>query len=171
MNDEHQTTGGNDPQGTGGTRATPPAAPAAAPAAPEQRRWGWLVPAVTFLLGLVLGGIIIFAQQSGRDAASSGGAGTPTPTTATSVPSGTTSSPVAVVRVPAECLSVADDSKALVDVASSAVTAARDLDAAALADAVRRLDEAQKKVTASADTCRQVEATLPTLSETSSPTT
>ncbi|MEO7059462.1 MAG: hypothetical protein ABI083_07080 [Lapillicoccus sp.] len=125
---------------------------------------------MTFVVGLALGGIVVFAQQSGSNTASSGGRSTPT-TTVTTPPTGAQSSQVAVVRVPAACLSVADDAKAMVDVATKAVTAARDLDAAALATAVRQLDEAQKAVTASASACREVQATLPTATATSSPTT
>ncbi|MDQ2756184.1 MAG: hypothetical protein M3Y71_06410 [Actinomycetota bacterium] len=126
---------------------------------------------MTFLVGLVLGGLVIFAQQSGQDTASSGGTSTPSNSVTATTPTGSaSSSPVAVVRVPAECLTVADDSQALVDVAAGAVTAARDLDAAALADAVRKLDTAQKAVTASAAACRQVQASLPTVSSTEATT-
>lgn len=128
------------------------------------RQWGWLIPGVTFLVGIVLGGAVVFAQQSGPDTASpSTGTGTPS-SSATATSSDAASSPVAVVRVPQACLSVADDSQALVDVAGRAVTAARDLDAAALATAVRQLDAAQKVVSASASACREVQATLPTVS-------
>ncbi|MEO3938740.1 hypothetical protein V3N99_18585 [Dermatophilaceae bacterium Soc4.6] len=135
------------------------------------RRWGWLIPGVTFLVGIVLGGLVVFAQQSGQDTASSGGSSTPSRSVTATPTDSSSSSAVAVVRVPKECLTVADDSQALVDVATGAVTAARNLDAAALADAVRQLDAAQKAVTASAAACRQVQASLPTVTSTDAATT
>lgn len=151
----------SDPQDVA-TRATTPA-----PAPKEPRRWGWLVPAATFLLGLALAGIVVSAQNSGSSTASSGGSSTVTVAPTTGPPS----SPVAVVEVPAACLSVADDAKALVDVAATAVTAARNLDASALSAAVRQLDDAQKAVTSSADACRAIQATLPSTTAAPSPTT
>ncbi|MEO9152354.1 MAG: hypothetical protein ABI243_08125 [Lapillicoccus sp.] len=156
MSDKPSTTRSTDSEGPGGTSST-----GSSPR--EPRRWGWLVPGVTFLIGLVLGGVVIFAQQSGRDSAATEGKSTPSATATTTAPSGAGTAD-AVVRVPAACLRVADDSKALVDIASKAVGAARDLDAAALADAVRQLDTAQKAVTSSADACRAVQASLPTVS-------
>ncbi len=164
MNDRPTMRGSGTPPTGGDDAKTSPTPPPQ-----EPRRWGWLVPGVTFLLGLALGGIVVFAQQSGSDTASSGSSSTPTTGVTSSTPNGPQSSSDAVVLVPAECLSVADDAKAMVDIATGAVAAARDLDAAALSAAVRQLDEAQKAVTASANSCREVQATLPT--STSSPTT
>jgi hypothetical protein len=157
-----QPSGSSTPSNSqeGGNRAP-------APAPKEPRRWGWLVPAATFLLGLALAGIVVSAQNSGSSTASSGGSSTVTVAPTTGPPS----SPVAVVEVPAACLSVADDAKALVDVAATAVTAARNLDASALSAAVRQLDDAQKAVTSSADACRAVQATLPSTTAAPSPTT
>ncbi len=163
MNEKPPTPGSSpsDPEDRT-DRANTPAAPPR-----EPRRWGWLVPAVTFLLGLALAGIVVTAQNSGSSTASSGG----TSSTATVSPTnGPPSSPVAVVEVPAACLSVADDAKALVDVAATAVTAARNLDASALSAAVRQLDDAQKAVTASADACRAVQTTLPSATPPPTPT-
>lgn len=164
MNDKPPTTGSTNASNNG-TGAKP------APLHREPRRWGWLIPGVTFLVGLALGGVIVFAQQSGSNTASSGGRATPNTTVTVTPPTGAPSSQVAVVQVPAACLSVADDAKAMVDIATNAVTAARNLDAASLATAVRQLDEAQKAVTASATACRAVQATLPTATATSSPAT
>lgn len=164
MNEKPPTPGSRTP-GDPEDRTNRANTPAAPPR--EPRRWGWLVPTVTFLLGLALAGIVVSAQNSGSSTASSGATSTATATPTT----GPSSSQVAVVEVPAACLSVADDAKALVDVAATAVTAARNLDATALSAAVRQLDEAQKAVTSSADACRAIQATLPSTTPTSSPTT
>lgn len=163
MNNQPPTSGSPTPPNPEDrtNRANTPAAPPR-----EPRRWGWLVPTVTFLLGLALAGIVVSAQNSGSNSASSGGTSTVTVTPTTGPPS----SQVAVVEVPAACLSVADDANALVDVAATAVTAARNLDASALSAAVRQLDDAQKAVTASANACRAMQATLPSTTPTPSPT-
>lgn len=164
--DDEPTTGSGHP-----SNADTHAKPAPAPSPGEPRRWGWLIPGVTFLVGLALGGIVVFAQQSGSNTASSGGTSTPSPSVTLTPPGGEQSSQVAVVKVPSACLSVADDARNMVDIAAKAVSAARDLDAAALASAVRQLDEAQKAVTSSATACRSVQALLPTATATPSPTT
>ncbi len=125
------------------------------------RTW-WLLPALTFLVGLVLGGIVIGAVRSGDSSTTA----TPTPSATSTTPdpgaSTTTAPAVATVVVPAECLQVADDSRGLVDLTQQAAAAVRDLDAAKLSDLVRQIDTAQTTLRQHADACRAVEASIDT---------
>ena len=143
---------------------TTPATPATPPAAkPPTRavgaRW-WLIPAVTFVIGLLLGGVVVGALRSGSaevagDASPSATATGPQPTsTGTGLPA------TATVVVPAECLDVARDSQTLVELTEQAASAARDLDAGRLSDVVRQIDEAQTTLRTHAEACRAVDASL-----------
>ena len=62
--------------------------------------------------------------------------------------------------MPAECLDVARDSQALVELTEQAASAARDLDAGRLSDVVRQIDEAQTTLRTHAEACRAVDASL-----------
>ena len=120
----------------------------------------WLIPALTFLVGVLLGGVIIWVSTSG----SGSGLNTAIPTaTETVIPSdGTSSSGTdATLSVPAQCLQVADDSKAVVDLVNESVAAARDLDASKLSDLVRQIQAAQQTLQADATSCRLAKASLP----------
>jgi hypothetical protein len=121
----------------------------------------------------VLGGLFVGALRGGStdptaDVAPSASTA-PTPSA-----SGTALPATATVVVPAECLQVAQDSQALVDLTSKAASAARDLDASKLSDVVRQIDEAQKTLRNHADACRAVDASISsgaTPSTTQAPTT
>ena len=104
------------------------------------RGWTLLLPAIAFLLGLLLGGVLIGAS---RDDGTSAAGGSPTP-----LPSATTSPAAAdvTVTVPGPCVQAANranDAYALVD---RGVRAARDLDARALADLVAEVQRERPQV-------------------------
>lgn len=126
----------------------------------------WLIPAVTFLVGLGIGMWILGAVRS-----SSGSISSETPTVTTTVTStptgfagtaGTGGTAVATARVPAECLQVDDDARRLANLSNQALAAARDLDASRLSDIVRQIGEAQSTLSAHADTCRAARTTVTT---------
>ncbi len=128
-----------------------PAAPAATPG-PRRSRARWIVPLVTFVLGLVLGaGGIGLALRGGPEPAPAAAPPTASPSPATGES--------AQVAVPRACLRIADEAKVLQDRIDQAVAAARDLDAAELSDLVRQIDEQQTAIRASSDVCRQGVAT------------
>jgi hypothetical protein len=139
---------------------------------PGGSRW-WLIPALTFLVGLVLGGVVVGAMRGGN-AGSTAEVAPSTSAVPTPSASGTALPATATVVVPAECLQVAQDSQALVDLTSQAASAARDLDAGKLSDVVRQIDEAQTTLRTHAQACRAVDASLSsgaTPSTTLAPTT
>ena len=144
----------------------PPATPArSAPATTGQppravgARW-WLIPAVTFVIGLVLGGALVGALRP--ESAEVAGDALPSPTSTGPQPTTTVTGAPATgtVVVPAECLDVARDSQALLDLTEQAVAAARDLDAGRLSDIVRQIDEAQTTLRTHTQACRAVDASL-----------
>lgn len=121
-----------------------------------------MIPALTFLVGVILGGVIIWVSTS--SSRSNSGISTAIPTVAETVtPSHSASSPgtAATLSVPAQCLQVADDSKAVVDLVNQSVNAVRDLDASKLSDLVRQIQAAQKTLQADATSCQQATASLP----------
>lgn len=116
-------------------------------------RW-WLIPAVTFLVGLVLGGGVIALAGLGSDGTPSAGS------TTTPVPSPTrTTAPDLVV--PGDCVQVATDSQALLSLVDEAAQAARDLDAAKLSDLVAELRAQQQIVRDQAAACQSAAAATP----------
>ena len=66
--------------------------------------------------------------------------------------------------MPAECLQVADHSQTIADLVNQSVEAARDLDAARLGELVRQIQPAPTTMQGHAATCKQAQATLPTVS-------
>lgn len=115
-------------------------------------RPSWFVPVITFVVGLLLGGLVVGAVRSGDGSA---GVGTGTPTA--SAPPGATGSggpTTATLVVPAACLKVSDDAAELNDLARRAVQAARDLNASELSTAVREIDTAQSTLRQHASACR-----------------
>lgn len=124
-------------------------------------RQRWFIPVITFVVGLLLGGLVIGALRSGDSGSTAPDAAT-TPTGSASVPgSGSTASPTtATVVVPAECLKVSDDATAVNDLVRRAVTAARDLDASALSAVVREIDTAQTALRQHAEACKNAQASI-----------
>ncbi|MEO7447315.1 MAG: hypothetical protein ABI336_03490 [Humibacillus sp.] len=122
-------------------------------------RW-WVIPALTFLVGLVLGGVVIGALRPVTP-----GAAADLSPSASATPTGQGSTgarlpATATVVVPAECLEVAGDSQNLVELTQQAAAAARDLDASRLSEIVRQIDTAQSTLRGHADACRAVKGSL-----------
>lgn len=119
----------------------------------------WFVPAITFVVGLLLGGLLIGALRSGDSGTAPPDASASS--TASTTGAGSTAAPTtATVVVPAECLKVSTDAAALNDLAKRAVTAARDLNASELSSVVREIDTAQTALRQHADACRDVQAAI-----------
>ena len=113
---------------------------------PGRGRWSWLLPALTFLVGLALGGLVL------------GGDGDP-PRAAAPVPAGGEPSPPPdpgdlLVRVPEPCLRVADEAEQAVATLDRAVDAARSLDARRLQDVVDDVQRLRPRLEDLADRCR-----------------
>ncbi len=144
------------------TTPPPPTTPSTPTATGPSGGVMWMIPALTFLAGVILGGVIIWVSTSSSRSNSGTGAAIPTvtktltPTDGTSVP-GT----AATLSVPAQCLKVADDSKAVMDLVNQSVAAARDLDASKLSDLVRQIQAAQKTLQTDAASCQHATASLP----------
>ena len=133
------------------------------PTAPVESvgRQRWFIPVITFVVGLLLGGLVIGALRSGDTGTASPDASTSPSASATGPASGGTAAPTtATVVVPAECLKVSADASALNDLARRAVTAARDLNASDLSAVVREIDTAQTALRQHADACRDVQASI-----------
>ena len=122
-------------------------------------RQRWFIPVITFVVGLLLGGLVIGALRSG-DSGTASPVTSASPTASATGTGGTAAPTTATVVVPAECLQVSDDAAALNDLAKRAVTAARDLNASELSGVVREIDTAQKALRQHADACRKVQAAI-----------
>ncbi|GAA5029553.1 hypothetical protein GCM10023258_26040 [Terrabacter aeriphilus] len=122
-------------------------------------RW-WFIPAITFLVGLLLGGVVIGVLRPGTPDATAGVSPSSSAPTSDAGPTGTRAASTATVVVPAECLEVAQDSQSLVELTKEAAGAARDLDAGKLSEVVRQIDTAQTTLRTHADACRAVDASL-----------
>ena len=112
----------------------------------------WLLPALTFLVGLLLGGAVVGLSTSG-DADDGAAASRPTQTV-TVTPGAASDRPAATVTVPGPCLDVADSTDEVLRLVNRAATAARDLDASRLSAVVRELQERQADLTRKTSACR-----------------
>lgn len=128
----------------------------ASPAGPPRSGGtSWLVPALTLLLGLVLGAAGMWLAGRGADDAPGVAASEETTAPTTPVtPTTTAASPGVTVYVPPSCLQIADESRALGDVVGRGLTAARDLDAATLSGIVREFGDLQGTIDGLARDCR-----------------
>jgi hypothetical protein len=118
----------------------------------------WLLPAITFVVGVALGAVVIGVTGTG-----SGPTSSPTPP-ANSRPATTTGTPSAsatavTVTVPEPCLRLADDSRNVLALVDDAAAAARDLDASKLSGIVRQLQAAQSTLKDRAAACQQAAQT------------
>lgn len=124
--------------------------------------WTWLLPVLTFLLGCLLGGVVIGVGATG---------GTPEQVAApetTSAPeepadedgAGTDVSPTpdaeedTVVRVPESCLAAADGAVVASNRIDDVVAAVRDFDARRLQEVVDEIQQQQPQVRELAERCR-----------------
>lgn len=119
------------------------------------RRWSVLLPALAFLAGLLLGGAVLGA--AGRSDDQTGATGERVRPSATPTPS--PSGGDLLVRVPGPCLQAADRAEQAYALLERGVTAARDLDARALADLVDQVQQQRPEVQALVERCRAAAAT------------
>ena len=135
--------------------------PGPADAPRSSSTWSWLLPVLTFLLGCLLGGVVIAAGASqdvddvsaAREATASPGA------------AGTEDGPAdeaedeaeddeAEVRVPESCLAAADGAVVAANRIDDVVEAVRDLDAQRLQELVDEVQQHQPQVRELAERCR-----------------
>lgn len=133
----------------------------------------WLLPAVTFLIGLALGALLLWVTRpatspeealpvgatpsasSGQLSTTGGGDGGTAPGAAGSI---APTVPAPTVTVPASCAQLARDVGSATSLLDAAASAARDVDAARLADIVRRMGEVRTTLDAEANACLDVAA-------------
>lgn len=127
-----------------------------------QRRSGsrgaaaWLVPLLTFVAGLVLGGFLLWLFN-GDDTSSSvqaDGTEAPASPSADGASPSSAASPEVVVRVPASCLDVADQADRAAEVFDGALEAVRDFDARRLEEIVEEVQDLQPSIQEQAQQCR-----------------
>lgn len=115
-----------------------------------------LLPAVTFLLGLVLGGVLIGVSNLGADGdANDQNQAAPTPTTSSATPSDDLT-----VTVPRPCLDVAERSEDVLDLVRRAAAAVGELDARELRAIVDEMQALEPEVRENAAACQEL-ATAP----------
>lgn len=131
--------------------------PQAAPPPPATvSRWTWLLPAITFVVGVALAGVVFAVTGSGDgDGAVSDARASASPAAPTTAPS----SAGLVVTVPQSCLDAADGVTRTSQEVRGAVDAVRDLDARRLQEIVDRIQALQPQVQALANTCRATAGT------------
>ena len=113
------------------------------------RTWSVLLPALTFLAGLGLAAAVLGATGA-DDEPDAAARPTPTPT-----PSASPAQPELVVTVPGPCLQSAERAEQAYALLEQGVTAARDLDARALADLVDQVQRERPQVEALVQACRE----------------
>lgn len=113
--------------------------------------WFWLVPAVAFLLGLVLGGVLVavggWGDGDGSAADGETKVSTPTPTTSTPRDDLT-------VTVAGACLDAVDATEQVVTLGRQAVSALTELDARELQRVVNEMQQLEMEVRDLAEQCR-----------------
>jgi hypothetical protein len=116
----------------------------------------WLIPMATFVVGLLLGGVVIALVNIASDDDSAGaGSGDGTASAPATTP---TSTGPESVTIPGDCIQIATDAQGLLDLADQAVQAARDLDADALSDVVAELKTQQEALSNQASICQDAAA-------------
>lgn len=118
--------------------------------------WTWLLPVLTFLVGCLLGGVVVGAGAFGGDEQQ---AAAPEATASPDAGADPDPSPGAddlVVRVPESCLEAADGATEATGQVDEVVTAVRDLDARRLQEIVDRIQRVQPEVQRLAEQCRSV---------------
>lgn len=125
----------------------------------------WIVPTVTFLAGLVLGGVLVGVSNLGRDDdAPAAAAAGPTPS-----PGASGSQDVTVV-VPRSCVEAAERSEQVLALTREAAEALSELDARRLADVVDEMRGLQAVVGDAAASCRDAAVTNATTGAAPTPT-
>lgn len=117
----------------------------------------WLLPALTFLAGCLLGAVIVGAGTfGGGDDGQDGAAPPPTQGPAEDATDAEAAEGELVVRVPESCLRAADGASQATGQVDDVVAAVRDLDARRLQEIVDQIQQVQPEVQRLAEQCRSV---------------
>lgn len=120
----------------------------------------WLLPALTFVIGLLIGGIVVGLTGFGVDSAvgeqepGDAAAGEPEEPEAPATPE-PGSSPDRTITVPGECLQVAERSQEALTLTQEAAQALGELDARRLQGIVDRLQDLEPQVRELAAACQE----------------
>ncbi len=117
-------------------------------------RWAWLLPTLTFLLGLALGAALLGLPRLGDDSAGStspDARATPAAPTPEATPDPQVEAATARARA---CLRVAERGDEIGNTFGDAVAAIRDLNASALQDVLDRAEQQQRQLTPDVEACR-----------------
>lgn len=125
---------------------------------PMQWWGGLLIPAGTFLVGLLIGGLVIGVGRSGGDssdpAGDDGSSSSPSPTTAGSAAPGET-----VVTVPAACQEAGGKVREATKLLRSTVGDVRNFKPDKIVDTLNRLEDLDSQIRPLLQECSQVEVT------------
>ena len=120
--------------------------------------WSWLLPALTFLAGCVLGAVVVGVGVGGDEQPSASG-----PSAGAQASAGRDGQDGdgdgevdddLYVRVPASCLQGADSALRMVDRVDEVVAAVRDVDARRLQETVDEVQQVRRQVEQLASECR-----------------
>jgi hypothetical protein len=114
--------------------------------------WYWVIPALTFIVGLTLGAVFMAASA---DPDTDDAAVLPTATAASTGPSAAGTPSDRIVTVPASCEQGLDRARTALSTVGEAVDALGALDTARLQELLNRLEQARLEVDRLADQCRQ----------------
>lgn len=136
--------------------------PSPAPSTSEPagwKRWSILLPALTFAVGLVLGGVVV-GVSSVDDSGTEGPMAAASPSATPAGVPGDGASPGALrITVPAPCVQAAEKAEVAYDVLDRAATAVRDFDARALADVVDQAQVEREETEQLVDACQAAAGT------------
>lgn len=114
----------------------------------------FLVPALTFLIGLALGGVLVWVGDVGAGTGGEDSQAQPSQTTSAPDPQATT--PDVTVTVPGSCVEAAERSQEVLDLANQAARAIGDLDARELQEIVAQMQDLEPVVRDAATRCQQL---------------
>jgi hypothetical protein len=142
------------------TKPSEPTAPADPPhnpprktiTKPTTRPWLWLIPTLTFVLGVVLGAAAIAAFDGGT--VNGGGRDLTSRPTAPTAPTAAGRTGDRTITIPASCEQGLERARTALSTVGEAVEAARSLNSGRLQEILDRLQDAQHDVERLADQCR-----------------
>ncbi len=129
------------------------------------RGWiGILIPAVTFVVGILLGGLVIGAGLGSDDTAADGAGSGPAASPSASP------SPETVVRIPAACQEAADNLQRATQLLEDSVDSVRNFQTDQIVEALRELQAIDAETRPLVSECRNVDVTMaPTATPSPSP--
>ena len=134
----------------------------------DRRRWfSLLLPTATFVIGLALGGILVYANSGGDNGDDAGNGSASTAGASSSPPS---ASGDTVVTVPAACDEAAAKVSEAYSLLRQAVDQVRNLDADKLVSTLNELEDVDAQTRPLVDACTQVSVSTSPTSPTSEPT-